>query len=196
MPLPRIVFRTVPAESPEADELWAEVERLHPGWITHTWRDPLPVECFPLTSPYWDRCSSGAQKAGLVRLEALYRYGGIYLDSDVRMWKPLDSLVHLDGFVIEEAPGSIIDAVIAARAGDEWLLDAIELAIDRLHVGALQSGPQAVAEAASDAMVLVLDQFAFAPYTAWHDRATAETFTADDFPNAYGLHLCRNSWGG
>ena len=84
--IPRILHRTVPAETAaEAEQFWAKAVALHPGWEHHTWRDPLDPAEFPITSPHWWRCMTGAQLAGLVRLEVLWNHGGIYIDSDVEL---------------------------------------------------------------------------------------------------------------
>jgi hypothetical protein len=82
--IPRRLIRTVPEQTvDEVEGFWSRVVELHPGWEHVTYRDPIDAALFPVTSPLWGRCRSGAQRAGLIRLEALARVGGIYLDSDV-----------------------------------------------------------------------------------------------------------------
>lgn len=181
--------------------MWEEtLEVLGPDWGALTYRDPLDPASFPITSPFWSRCRSGAQKAGLVRLEALWFEGGVYLDSDVRLWKSPDPLLTARGFVIQENEWAVIDAVIGAEAGHPFLLTAIGVALSRLLDGQneLHTGPRAVHDAAQwlPEHLDVLPPVAFCPFTAWQDRKTAETLTAADCPDSYGLHLCRNSWGG
>jgi hypothetical protein len=93
--IPRRFIRTVPETvNDEHERFWHELKRLHPGWNLLTYRDPIEPAAFPETSPLWERCESGAQKANLVRLEALYRLGGVYLDADV---EPLANMDHLLG---------------------------------------------------------------------------------------------------
>jgi hypothetical protein len=93
--IPRRFIRTVPeAVDDEHERFWHELQRLHPGWKFLTYRDPIPPASFPETAPLWDRCEYGAQKANLIRLEALYRLGGVYLDADI---EPLANLDHLLG---------------------------------------------------------------------------------------------------
>lgn len=43
----------------------------------------------------------------VARLDILYRYGGIYMDTDVKLLKPLDHLLHQKGFVGVEKWGNI-----------------------------------------------------------------------------------------
>lgn len=130
---PRLV-RTVPAEtSPQVEDWWARACALHPGWEFTTWREPIDPKRFPLSSPHWHRCTSGAQKAGLIRLEDfILRGGGIYLDSDVEVFRPLDSLLHLDGFAAWEDERTIPDAVLGFAFEHPAPKLMLDLAIERL----------------------------------------------------------------
>lgn len=132
--IPRILFRTVPAAtSPEAEDLWDTATAVHPDWATVTYRDPLNPADFPDTSPHWQRCTSGAQLAGLVRLEALWRHGGVYIDSDVECYRPFTPLLGVDMFAGWEDAGVVPDAVLGATKEHPAIRDCIDLAIERLR---------------------------------------------------------------
>ncbi|XP_044965300.1 uncharacterized protein At4g19900 [Hordeum vulgare subsp. vulgare] len=63
----------------------------------------------------------------LVRLAALYRYGGIYLDSDVIVLKPLKSLRNTIGTVKEVSRGSSFSgAVLAFEKQSPFLLECLK----------------------------------------------------------------------
>jgi hypothetical protein len=82
--IPRILHRTIPERvDRKVDDWWEHWRQLHPGWELMTHRDPLDPNDWPETGDLWEQCQSGAQKAGLIRLEALWRWGGVYVDSDV-----------------------------------------------------------------------------------------------------------------
>ncbi|MGH7533990.1 MAG: galactosyltransferase-related protein, partial [Gemmatimonadales bacterium] len=86
--IPRILHRVVPEISPPESELWwLQFAALHPDWTLMTHRDPLQPADWPLTARYWTKCRTGAQLAGLVRLEALWRWGGVYVDQDVEPYR-------------------------------------------------------------------------------------------------------------
>lgn len=57
-----------------------------------------------------------------VRLVAVQEYGGVYLDSDVEVIKPLDSLCEFDAVAaIQDGSGQICPAVFGARARHPWI---------------------------------------------------------------------------
>lgn len=176
--------------------MWLNACMLHPEWEHVTLREPISSRTFPITSPFWPLCSSGAQKAGLIRLEWLWWNGGVYLDSDVRMWRPMDELLVHPEFAARENPWAVVDCVIGSEAKRPWLLTALGHAVQNLPIGALQSGPQAVRHAAAYHEVFQVPADGFSPVEAWMHRELAEALTAEDCPNSYGIHLCRNSWGG
>ena len=51
-----------------------------------------------MTKHLFDKCQNGAQKAGLIRLECLYTYGGIYVDSDCEPFRSLEDLLDVQAF--------------------------------------------------------------------------------------------------
>jgi len=57
-----------------------------------------------------------------VRLAAVWQFGGIYLDSDVEVIKPLDSLVdHAAVAAVQDGTGQICPAVFGAYAFHPWI---------------------------------------------------------------------------
>jgi len=207
--IPRILFRTVPAVTDEQTEAWWAASRsLTPGWQHLTYRDPIDPTDFPLTARHWASCTSGAQMAGLIRLEALYNHGGIYLDSDVELWRPVDSLLQVHGFAAWEDQNTIPDAILGFQAGHPALPVMIAEAIARLGDGAWQSGPGVTTrnlQGRDD--VLLLPPQAFYPYH-WrarekqkHDQTTVEgranlAQLRATSPFSFGAHYWRHSWKG
>ena len=62
----------------------------------------------------------------LCRLYALYTKGGIYLDVDVRLQKPLDPFLHHSSFIGKESPFMVSTAVIGAEKNSQWVYDFME----------------------------------------------------------------------
>lgn len=127
MTIPRILHRVVPESTdPEVEDFWRRLVDMHPGWIHHTWRQPHDNDAFEL-GDLFDRCSHGAQIADLVRLEALWKLGGIYVDSDCEPVRPLDPLLDHE-LVIGAVDGEYLaNGVIGARPGHPGIRACMDL---------------------------------------------------------------------
>lgn len=198
--MPRILHRTVPAETtPQVEAWWRHAVELHPGWEAMTHRDPLDPAEWPETGDLWDRCGSGAQRAGLIRLEALWRWGGIYLDSDVELYRPLDSLLSLDGFAGYEDAKVVPDAVLGARPGHPAVAVMLERARAAMLRGARawESGPgvtTAVLPGRPDWLLLPPGGFFPYHYREKEERRHEDHATAQ--PWSFGAHHWAASWVG
>lgn len=203
--IPRRLVRTVPTEtSPQVEDWWAKACRLHQDWDHVTFRDPIDPDLFPLTSPQWDQCTSGAQLAGLIRTEALWRWGGIYIDSDVELWRPMDPLTPLDGFVGYEDEDVIPDAVMGFTAGHPALKKCIDMALIRLRsmsadwrtgAGAWSTGPGVTTTVLKDRSdVLCLPPGSFYPYHYSVKGSVDIAAIRAVNPWAFGAHHWSASW--
>lgn len=192
--IPRLLFRVVPEDTTEAVEAaWEHACRLHPDWLHITYRDPLDPGAFPLTSASWARCSAGAQLAGLVRLEALLDHGGVYLDSDVELYRKLSPLTPLRAFAAWEDRNVIPDAVLGAEPHHHAIRYALELALARVAAGPWASGPGATTEALRNSeSVLVLPPASFYPYHYTERERAGERY--EDDPWCFGAHRWAGSW--
>ncbi len=61
-----------------------------------------------------------------LRLYVLYNYGGIYLDVDVEVLKPLDELLFVDGFTGFETTHCIPTGIIATKKGNIWVKEQLD----------------------------------------------------------------------
>lgn len=201
--IPARLVRCVPSEtSPTVEAWWLRAVALHPGWEHVTLRDPLHPDDYPMTCDAWNRCESGAQLAGLVRLEDLYTYGGIYLDSDVEVFRSLDRLRRYRGFAAWEDETTVPDAVLGAEPGHPALRECLELALARIRSssvdwrtgpGSWGTGPgvtTAVLPGRDDFVCLAAESFYPYHYTEKH-RAD-EDHAAN--PNTYAAHHWHASW--
>lgn len=205
--IPNTLIRTVPTSTAsQVEAWWREWCDLHPTWRHITYRDPLAPDMFPITSRHWGRCQSGAQLAGLVRLEALWLHGGHYLDSDMEPYRPLTSLSGLSAYAAYEDPGVIPDAVIGAEPEHPAIKACLDLAIQRITSqstdwrtgnGAWATGPGVTTEIFSyrdDVTVLPPGSFFPAHYSA---KATVDWVEVKrSNPWAFGAHRWAASWIG
>lgn len=66
-----------------------------------------------------------------IRLHALYYHGGIYLDADVEVLRPFDSLLDQPSFIGLESSLDIEAAVIGAAPGLDWIKACLDYYTDR-----------------------------------------------------------------
>lgn len=193
--IPRILHRVVPSESPaESEAWWTTFGELHPGWLLKTHRDPLDPSEWPLTAPHWAECTSGAQLAGLVRLEALLRMGGVYVDQDVEPYRSFEPLRACHAFAAWEDAKVIPDAVLGAERNHPAIRRCLKLALERVDKGAWVSGPGVTTEVlAGRGDVIVLPPGAFYPYH-YKEKHRRDEPHAVDQPWAFCAHHWNGSW--
>lgn len=203
--IPKVLHRTIP-ESGVADECeqwWSDACALHPDWRHVTWQDPLDPDRFPLTAHLWPRCATGAQRAGLVRLEVVYRYGGVYIDSDVECYRPFDPLLGCSGFAGWEDARTVPDAVFGAEKGDVTVWHVFEAAERRFvgggrtwadDAGAWSTGPGAFTEVLPGSPWLLLPPGSFYPYHWTGVRDGRGRDHISEQPWAFCAHHWHGSW--
>lgn len=196
--IPRILHRTIPVETrPEAEAWWAAFGEMHPDWTLMTHQDPLNSAAWPLTARHWPKCRNGAQLAGLIRLEALYRWGGIYVDQDVQPLRSLEPLLALHAFAAWEDPRCIPDAVLGAEPEHPAIKRCLDLAIRRLGKGTWDSGPGVTTEVLrdrSDVLVFPPGTFYAVHYRDPERDAKMTGFDPATAPWAFALHHYWGSW--
>lgn len=92
-----------------------------------TWKSVLPEyefilwneDNFDINSTAWTKHAYELKKyafvSDYVRLKVLYQYGGIYLDTDVKMLRSFNSLLSKDGFMcFEDVKGNIVASCVMA----------------------------------------------------------------------------------
>lgn len=114
----RIIHFTVPAERSQLhEEAIAAARRLHPEWEVRVWEDPVSFDG-ALLQQWYDRPLTGAGRADLIRLDVVHRFGGIYLDGDLILQRPLDRLASLDHFFCSEDGYVVTNAAFGAARGN------------------------------------------------------------------------------
>jgi len=138
--IPKVIHRIWlgPIEPPEFvafGERWAE---LHPDWRVITWRDwMLPALD---NQSLFDRAASPAQRADILRLELLRRYGGVYVDTDMEPLRPLDELLADQRCVFgREDDRWVATGIVAAVPGDPFVVHLCSSMAERM--AAKQSAP-------------------------------------------------------
>lgn len=69
-----------------------------------------------------------------VRLYALYNEGGVYMDGDVEVLKPLDRFLVEDAFTGYESSGYAITGIMASQKGGAWVKEMLDDYTDRRFI--------------------------------------------------------------
>lgn len=124
----RIIHFTVMQDAAGSDLVAVERARsLNPDWEITVWKDPFDVN-EGLLGHYYNRPLDGEGRANLVRLDALHRFGGVFLDHEMALERSLDSLANLDNFFCTEDGTSVSSSVFGVSSGhaiSESLIEAL-----------------------------------------------------------------------
>jgi mannosyltransferase OCH1-like enzyme len=200
--IPKRLVRTVPAvTSDEVEGWWEGACKAHPDWDHVTWRDPIDPLRFPITAKHWKSCTSGAQLAGLIRLEDLWHSGGIYLDSDVQVYRSFEPLRFFPMFAGWEDPGVVPDAILGAVQQHPAIELCLHEALRRLGsknpdwrsgAGAWSTGPGVTTSILPGRCdVLLLPPAAFYPV---HYTDKQQTRRHEPAPYSFAIHHWNASW--
>ena len=120
MTIPRLIHQTwKSADLPESYRGWFEtVDDLHPDHEHRLWTDEdnlrLITDRYPWFVDTYLSYAHDIERADSIRYFILYELGGVYLDLDMELLRPIDELIAADRlyFTLEAGP-SIVDTVIS-----------------------------------------------------------------------------------
>lgn len=194
--IPRILHRVVPERtSTEVEKWWRTFADLHPDWELMTHRDPLKPEEWPLTAGKWADVSSGAQLADLIRLEALLRWGGVYVDSDVEPIRALDTLLPLQAFAAWEDERCVPNAVMGALPSHPAIRECLDLTLSRIPGPVWPAGPGVTTEVlVGRSDVLLLPPGTFYPVSYKGPDRKGRMRDTPRSPWTFAIHHYEGSW--
>lgn len=126
--IPKIIHLCWLSEEEFPDDIKSCIE----SWKTHLPDYEIWVwdtKRFDINSTIWTKEAFQEKKyafaADYIRLYALYNYGGIYLDSDILVYKSFNDLLNLPYFIGEDFVGSFEAAVIGTEKHCKWIKDIL-----------------------------------------------------------------------
>lgn len=91
------------------------------GYEFKLWNeDNFPIEQYPFAQQAYAE-KRYAMVSDVARLHALYHEGGIYLDTDIEIFKSFDPLLNNDGFICFQSKHTLMTVVIAAKPKHPWI---------------------------------------------------------------------------
>jgi len=103
--------------------------KMHPDWIYKLWTDSDIEELNLVCKDLYNKIPNYGAKADIARYEILYRFGGLYIDTDFECLKPFDIFHHtLDFYAGSYHSDSfgIFNGLLAARPGCLILKECID----------------------------------------------------------------------
>lgn len=137
--IPKIIHYCWLSGSPYPDNISRCIESWHkhlPDYEFVLWdTDRFDIDSLPWTKQAFET-KKYAFAADYIRLYALYNHGGIYLDTDVLLYKSFDDLLDLPYFIGRDFVGAFEPAVMGCEAGTEWVRQVMEYYVNRDFVNA------------------------------------------------------------
>jgi inositol phosphorylceramide mannosyltransferase catalytic subunit len=104
----------VPEEYAAYRQTW--IDR-HPGWLLRVWTDDNLLEGAHRGEVY-ETLRTPAERADMLRLELLWRFGGVYVDCDFECVRPIEPLLGgVEFFAGYRKPGHANNAIMGSVAG-------------------------------------------------------------------------------
>jgi mannosyltransferase OCH1-like enzyme len=98
----------------------------HPGWERRFWTDENLPPGFRRPEAY-ERIRSPVERSDILRLELVWMFGGVYVDTDFECLRSIEQLIEgLDFFTADIEPGRVNHAILGAEAGHPILGRALD----------------------------------------------------------------------
>ena len=186
----------------------------HPAWEVKLWTD-ADVSGFSWTHPQhqwlFHELKTASEKSDILRFEIMYRYGGVYSDTDVVCFKPFDPLVTKGSALIagleanwiphfaKPIIGSAVFASLPQNPIMQRSLEYTQLEQEAPFIP-LRSGPgpftRACLEAleAGDQKIVVLPSSYFYPLPGNKRLCSQQELLNSIRPESFTIHLWEGSW--
>lgn len=181
----------MPQEYIEYGETWT---KYHPDWKMILWTDQnmIPLQ----NQDLYDQARIMAMKADIARYEILYRFGGVYLDTDFECLKNIEPLLdNVETFAASEDNYYISIGIMGCTFGNqifETIINQLPKSVEdyKFTSPSCQTGPAFVTRILKDNPLLdVFEKDLFYPY-----YYTELDKRNESFPNAYAVHHWAASW--
>jgi hypothetical protein len=170
----------------------ASWKRHHPGWEVRLWtEEDLPED--PIRPEVLERLRAPVERADILRLEILYRHGGVYVDTDLECRRPIDPLLEGERFVgVAIKPGRMTNTLIAAAPGHPLLERALRELEPMQDYWSAWAAATAIKETAGPPLLRRLAP-AF-PDVRLLDPPVFFPATPEERERAFGVHHMVRSW--
>mgnify|MGYP006285064811 CR=1 FL=1 len=183
-------------------KIWKE---MHPDFKFKLWKnEDLTEDNFPSIFKYLKKCQCPAQMADIMRIEIIYRNGGIYLDCDIKPIKKLNNILRMGSLVVcnESTNNNVMSTGFFASCSYHpamkaylELLQTVDWKNKKINE---QTGPyrwmEALTKSKSKYIKLPIKAFYSVPFRPGvRNIKQIFSMTYND-PYIYGVHMWGKSW--
>lgn len=200
MKIPKIFHRVWLGNKPMPEEFvrygktW---EKHNPDWKMILWtEETLPPM---INEKYLKECNTYSEMSDIIRYEVLYRYGGIYIDTDFECLKPIEELIKdYDVFASTEDNKHICGGFFGSTRKHplvKKMIDNIPPALERnkRQTSDLRIGPKYVTQTLQNENITIIDKEFIYPYLPGQIKLKKEL---SQNKVAYAAHHWAASWMG
>ena len=177
----------------------------HPNWIVRFWTDDDINNNF-INLEYIQKAKKWAQKADIIRYEIIYKYGGLYIDTDFECFKNIEELIKNSTFFTcngdHDCPFKyvIANSIFGASKKNiisKYLMDNIKNTTINVKPVNEETGPFYFGKILNNEfkkLFLEISPRLFFPHTyrEYHDNVDISNYMKE----AYAIHHWGNSWNG
>jgi mannosyltransferase OCH1-like enzyme len=172
-------------------ETWA---KHHPDWTMLLWTDENLPDL--INQQEFLLAETTSYKSDILRYEVIYRYGGIYIDTDLECLRNIEPLLKgVHAFAAQENAHILCAAIFGAEQGHPLMADLVSWLSDSFrrnrHLSnSEQTGPRFFTSmVARHPETVVFEAKLFYPYH-WSEKWRK----GQTFPDAYAIHHWSGSW--
>lgn len=163
------------------------VRKHHPGWEVLVFHEDNVKDLGLDVADLKHRCVNWAGVSNVVRLHAVNKYGGIWLDSDIEVLKPFTPLLSRQAFAAKQDADRICNAVFGAVENHPWLQWQIRFQ-NRLLTQDAAEGVFLMTEAPRDGVEIIPTPWV---YPFLYDVPVEKRCA---MPSSYCIHHWDGSW--
>ncbi|MFQ2418867.1 glycosyltransferase [Aeromonas caviae] len=183
----------VPPLNKKCIETWSKLE----GFDFMLWDESNSPMDDPLIKALYKK-KQWAFISDYVRLYALNKYGGVYLDTDIEIVKDLTPLLMFSAFIGLESEDKYNNAVMGAIQGHQFLVECMDFMRRNFESGKVLYSPEVVTSVLKFSHkindVTLLSQEYFYPYNPYRNDSLSQLMFHDITQNTYAIHHWSNSW--
>ncbi len=212
--IPKLIHQTSRSKilSPEEERLRRRTAKILPNWKMNIWDDRDNIEIVRKSFPdHFDKFMAikrGVVKADIVRCVYLYAFGGLYIDTDYKILRPIGDEILKCHCVLPVSRSDdqaspdfrICNSVLASEPRHpfwEGFLNRIFTFpdLEQLPESLVEkvTGPEGLTRFYLDNRNVYTDLYV-APRKFFHPLITCKGLSYDRSYPSYGAHLCWGSW--